>query len=189
MLAEHFLRMYADKYSKPDAVFARSAYDQMLNYTWRGNVRELQHSIERAVLLSKSGNIERLDIPSAAGVAISAAAGNGTGTSSVDSAQAATSQVETVAPTPIRTIENFDIPVIGEGEEMFNSIGKLIVDRLPEPGDAGDQKDVFDGLESGVVLAALKRTNGNKQAAANLLGLYRPRLYGMIKRHKLEDQI
>ena len=63
------------------------------------------------------------------------------------------------------------------------------MNRLPEPTDGEQQKDVFDGLESGVVLAALKRTNGNKQAAANLLGLYRPRLYGMIKRHKLEDQI
>jgi transcriptional regulator of acetoin/glycerol metabolism len=39
------------------------------------------------------------------------------------------------------------------------------------------------------VLAALKRTNGNKQAAANLLGLYRPRLYGMIKRHNLDEKI
>lgn len=189
MLAEHFLRMYAEKYTKPDAVFARSAYDQMLNYTWRGNVRELQHSIERAVLLSKSGTIERLDIPSAAGVAISAAAGNGAAAATVDSVPAASSQLETIPQPPLRTIENFDIPVIGEGEEMFNSIGKLIVDRLPEPSEAGEQKDVFDGLESGVVLAALKRTNGNKQAAANLLGLYRPRLYGMIKRHKLEDQI
>jgi transcriptional regulator of acetoin/glycerol metabolism len=39
------------------------------------------------------------------------------------------------------------------------------------------------------VLAALKRTRGNKQAAANLLGLYRPRLYGMIKRHNLEERV
>jgi transcriptional regulator of acetoin/glycerol metabolism len=38
-----------------------------------------------------------------------------------------------------------------------------------------------------VVKAALDRTKGNKQAAAALLGLYRPRLYSMIKRHNLED--
>jgi DNA-binding NtrC family response regulator len=189
MLAEHFLKMYAEKYDKPNAVFARSAYDQMLNYGWRGNVRELQHSIERAVLLSKAGSIERLDISNGTGVAVSMAAGSGQVAATTEFSQTASPEPASVGVQPLRTIENFDIPTIMEGDEMFNSIGKLIVDRLPEPSDATDTQDVFDGLESGVVLAALKRTNGNKQAAANLLGLYRPRLYGMIKRHKLEDQI
>ncbi|HEV8486046.1 MAG TPA: helix-turn-helix domain-containing protein [Blastocatellia bacterium] len=36
-----------------------------------------------------------------------------------------------------------------------------------------------------MVGAALSRTKGNKQAAANLLGVYRPRLYSMIKKHNL----
>ena len=103
MLAEHFLRMYGEKYKRPDATFARSAYDQMLNYTWRGNVRELQHSIERAVLLSKSGTIERLDIPSSAQVAVSAAAG------SSSSADMSTPVVHALPAQPIRTIDNFHI--------------------------------------------------------------------------------
>jgi transcriptional regulator with PAS, ATPase and Fis domain len=188
MLAEHFLRMYGEKYNKPDAVFARSAYDQMLNYGWRGNVRELQHSIERAVLLSKSGTIERLDIANAAGVTFSAAAGSGSSDVATASTTSNGSGSADVAAPPMRTIENFDVPTI-DSDDLFASVGKLLVDRLPDPSEGGDQKDVFDGLESGIVLAALKRTNGNKQAAANLLGLYRPRLYGMIKRHKLEDQI
>ena len=75
------------------------------------------------------------------------------------------------------------------GDVLFEEVGKFIVEKLPEPEDGEGQKDVFNSIENGVVLAALKRTNGNKQAAANLLGLYRPRLYGMIKRHNLEDKI
>ena len=188
MLAEHFLKMYREKYNKADAEFARSAYDQMLNYMWRGNVRELQHSIERAVLLSRSSTIERLDIPSAATVAVSAAAG---GSISNGSGEVAVAAQPTTLEEVVRKIDTFDIPPIvdGDSQDMFKAVGKLIVDRLPDPSDDSDQKDVFDGIESGVVLAALKRTSGNKQAAANLLGLYRPRLYGMIKRHNLEDQI
>ena len=195
MLAEHFLKMYADKYSREDQEFAQAAYDQMLNYTWRGNVRELQHAIERAVLLSKGSKIERLDIPSSApaSVAFSAAA-----TTAVPAASPSIQR--TAEPEPGHTNGSISyIPSVApytaelseslSGEDMFKEIGKLIVNKLPEPTDGEQQKDVFDGLESGVVLAALKRTNGNKQAAANLLGLYRPRLYGMIKRHKLEDQI
>jgi transcriptional regulator of acetoin/glycerol metabolism len=71
----------------------------------------------------------------------------------------------------------------------IDEIGKLIVDSIPDPKDGNEQKDIFNELESGVVLAALQRTKGNKQAAAQLLGLYRPRLYGMIKRHNLEERL
>jgi DNA-binding NtrC family response regulator len=70
-------------------------------------------------------------------------------------------------------------------EASFDSIGRTIVDRVPEPKNGGEPFDVFAEVERAVVSAALTRTGGNKQAAANLLGIYRPRLYSMIKRHKL----
>jgi DNA-binding NtrC family response regulator len=182
MLAEHFLHMYAETYDRAGLEFARSAYDQMLNYTWRGNVRELQHAIERAVLLSKTEKIERLDIPSVAGSSVSVAASAGSTTARVY-ADPTPRESTSIGSSSTRFSETF-----GDGD-LFSEVGKLIVERLPDPVDGETQKDVFDGIESGVVVAALNRTNGNKQAAANLLGLYRPRLYGMIKRHKLEDKI
>ena len=49
--------------------------------------------------------------------------------------------------------------------------------------------DVFAELERAIVTAALERTKGNKQAAANLLGLYRPRLYSMLRKHNLHSTI
>src|SRR6476646_3785752 len=63
MLAEHFLQIYAEKYKRPDLKFSEAAYNQMLSNSWRGNVRELQHAVARAVLLSRKGVIETLDIP------------------------------------------------------------------------------------------------------------------------------
>ncbi len=80
-------------------------------------------------------------------------------------------------------------PVSARTPPLFEEIGKFIVDRLRDPSDGADQKDVFNDIESGVVLAALIRTRGTKHAAANLLGLYRPRLYGMVKRHHLADRV
>src|SRR5688500_2188806 len=153
----------------------------MLNYTWRGNVRELEHAIERAVLLSRSGKIENMDLLQANGTAVS---------SEFPAMQftAAAAGVAESAPS-FTSVSGLPSMMNLEGAELFEEIGRFIVDRLPEPGDGSDQKDVFNDIESGVVLAALKRTRGNKQAAANLLGLYRPRLYGMIKRHKLEDRV
>lgn len=176
MLAEHFLDLYAEKYKRERMKFSQSAYNQMLNYAWRGNVRELQHVIERAILLSRSSTIDALDIrhdPSAPPVNIdvpSVASENGGG-----------------SYTPPAREVPFNAGL--SGDALFEEIGKLVVDSLDEPADGAEQNDVFNGIESGVVLAALRRTRGNKQAAANLLGLYRPRLYGMIKRHKLEARV
>lgn len=180
MLAEHFLKVYGDKYERDHIEFSRSAYDQMLNYTWRGNVRELQHAIERAVLLSKTAKIERLDIATAGGDPSSPTPEFG---ATISSGAAA------AEPATYSSFDSGAMLASFSNEDMFGEFGKMIVDRLPDPRDGDAQKDVFNEIESGVVLAALKRTNGNKQAAANLLGLYRPRLYGMIKRHQLEDQI
>ena len=92
-------------------------------------------------------------------------------------------------PQSFRGIASLPSMMDLEGDALFEEIGKFIVERLSEPSEGSEQKDVFNEIESGVVLAALKRTRGNKQAAANLLGLYRPRLYGMIKRHSLENRV
>jgi DNA-binding NtrC family response regulator len=59
------------------------------------------------------------------------------------------------------------------------------MDKVPDPKSGGEPVDVFSEVERAIVSAALQRTKGNKQAAANLLGLYRPRLYSMIKKHNL----
>lgn len=184
MLAEHFLQIYGEKYNQTDAEFSQSAYDQMLNYNWRGNVRELQHVIERAVLLSKRGKIDKLDIPRNLDNTLTMA--------DISKPFSSSAGDPAVITTETNGHGNGHGSLSGdhlEGEQLFEEVGKFIVDRLPEPVEGTDQKDVFNEIENGVVMAALKRTRGNKQAAANLLGLYRPRLYGMIKRHNLDGKV
>lgn len=183
MLAEHFLQIYAEKYKRSACEFSRQAFDQMLNYNWRGNVRELQHNIERAVLLSKNGKINELNIPKNFSSSVSMA--NITGKTSFENTGIVTDQNGTSNGKSDGLLSKNDL----SGENLFEEVGKFIVEKLSEPEDGAEQKDVFNSLENSVVQAALKRTNGNKQAAANLLGLYRPRLYGMIKRHNLEGKI
>ena len=186
MLAEHFLEMYAEKYKGKANKFSQHAFDQMLNYNWRGNVRELQHTIERAVLLCKTNTITELNIPKTSSEPISYTF-NAPAENSLDGESAFSHQAS--ANGAGAEVQSFQMPMNLDGERLFEEVGKIIVENLPEPADGVEQKDVFDSLETGVVLAALRRTNGNKQAAANLLGLYRPRLYGMIKRHNLEEKI
>lgn len=52
LLATFFLKQYAEKYSKSVAKISEAALTRMHKHTWPGNIRELQHSVERAVILS-----------------------------------------------------------------------------------------------------------------------------------------
>ena len=62
---------------------------------------------------------------------------------------------------------------------------------LPEgagPGAGWDlpQNMTLEDIEKLVIEKTLQRTRGNKQAAANLLGIYRPRLYSKIKKYQID---
>jgi len=43
----------------------------------------------------------------------------------------------------------------------------------------------LEDIEKFVIERTLQRTGGNKQKAANMLGIYRPRLYSKIKKYKI----
>ncbi len=54
LLSEHFLNIYKKKYNKPALSFEPLTLKRFEHYSWPGNIRELQHAIERAVILCES---------------------------------------------------------------------------------------------------------------------------------------
>ncbi|MEP7278533.1 MAG: sigma-54 dependent transcriptional regulator [Bacteroidota bacterium] len=62
LLARHFCRIYSNKYLKPVLDFDENALDKLLHYHYPGNIRELQYSIERAVIMSEGNVLEAKDI-------------------------------------------------------------------------------------------------------------------------------
>jgi DNA-binding NtrC family response regulator len=62
ILAEFFLKKYAGKYNKPNLKINQQSHDKLLRYSWPGNIRELQHTIEKAVILSESNIIKPDDL-------------------------------------------------------------------------------------------------------------------------------
>jgi transcriptional regulator with PAS, ATPase and Fis domain len=127
LLADHFLKTFAEKYGKQMQGFSQSARAAMYNYNWPGNVRELESAIERAVLLSKGEQVEAGDFQFAA--------------------------IE-----PQATHDN----------------GFVVPPNM-----------TLEDVEREVISQTLKRTKGNKQAAAKALGIYRPRLYSKIQKYNL----
>ncbi|WP_295126734.1 sigma-54 dependent transcriptional regulator [uncultured Chitinophaga sp.] len=61
-LAEYFLGMYRKKYNRPVAFLHDTLVQQMEQYEWPGNIRELQHAIERAVILSQGKTLMPKDV-------------------------------------------------------------------------------------------------------------------------------
>lgn len=52
LLTAHFLNIYSNKYRKPIKKIGASTLKKLKSYHWPGNIRELQHAIERAVIMS-----------------------------------------------------------------------------------------------------------------------------------------
>jgi len=62
LLARHFSKIYSSKYLKPELELDRSAVDKLMNYHYPGNVRELQYTIERAVIMAEDSTLTSRDI-------------------------------------------------------------------------------------------------------------------------------
>ncbi|TWI79357.1 DNA-binding NtrC family response regulator [Lacibacter cauensis] len=62
LLAQHYANIYADKYIKPKMELDKKAVEKLMSYHFPGNVRELQYSIERAVIMADGESLQAEDI-------------------------------------------------------------------------------------------------------------------------------
>ena len=62
ILAMHFLRQHAQRYRKNISGFDQTAMQALLENSWQGNVRELNHVVERAVLMAQEGVVRLGDL-------------------------------------------------------------------------------------------------------------------------------
>lgn len=62
LLAKHFVQTYASKYLKPVSDFDSKAMEKLRSYNFPGNVRELQYTMERAVIMSEGEILSASDL-------------------------------------------------------------------------------------------------------------------------------
>lgn len=62
LLAQHFLKMYEVEYGRKDMSFSPVALQCLVRRTWKGNVREFQNIINRAVLLAPQDSLSIKDL-------------------------------------------------------------------------------------------------------------------------------
>jgi DNA-binding NtrC family response regulator len=63
LLAQSFLREFAQENGKPVNDFTADALQALMNYSWPGNVRELRTAMEHAVVLCRGDKISARDLP------------------------------------------------------------------------------------------------------------------------------
>lgn len=65
VLAEYFREQFAAEYGRGVTAIRQNAHHALLRHAWRGNVRELEHAIERAVIVCQGHEIVASDLPEA----------------------------------------------------------------------------------------------------------------------------
>jgi transcriptional regulator with PAS, ATPase and Fis domain len=62
-LAEYFIGVYSQKYLRATISLSSQAKQALSSYQWPGNIRELSHLMERAVLLAQTTEVSDKDLP------------------------------------------------------------------------------------------------------------------------------
>ena len=62
-LVEHFVQGVAAQHKRPVTDVSRSAMDTLMRHNWPGNIRELEHAVERAIILAATDTITRFELP------------------------------------------------------------------------------------------------------------------------------
>ena len=62
LLLNHFLERFSQKYKRQDMRIDKRVIAKLKRYAWPGNIRELQHAVERAVILNEGRVIENADV-------------------------------------------------------------------------------------------------------------------------------
>lgn len=62
VFADFFLKKYSTQYNRPGLAFHPTVLEKLKTYPWPGNIRELQHTIEKTVILAEKGIIRLADL-------------------------------------------------------------------------------------------------------------------------------
>jgi len=159
LLLNYFLRRYNERHGRAVAGFTTRAVRALLNYSFPGNIRELQNLIERGVIAADDGaliDIGHLFI----------------------SGESAEQQLLSISDTGGLASE---IAAVAREEEpdVFRALARIV-------GQKDTDHLSLDGVERTLMTLAVQQSNGNLSAAARLLGLTRPQLAYRLRKMGIE---
>ena len=139
-----------------------SAMEKLLDYDWPGNVREMENTLERIVLIHDKPIITEAEILSILN-------------ENKDSFISDTSKIEKHKNETDSRIEEKD------NEATYNTLKGDTID--------AESKMTLKELEKIAILAGLKRTNWNMSTTAQQLGISRMTLYRKLDQHNIDKNV
>jgi DNA-binding NtrC family response regulator len=154
----HFIERYNKLFGKNVKSIAHEAVVAMCHYPWPGNIRELAHVIETAVLMTDLDRLTIADLP----------------------AQVLNTPADPDAPMPAPA--PFGDPAVARllspSSQPLSEQNWTLPDKSPL---------LLDDVIKKTLLRSLQQSGGNRRRAADLLGVSRSTLYRMLARYELDD--
>jgi len=154
----HFIERYNKLFGKEVRYVAHEAVTAMCGYSWPGNIRELAHVIETAVLMTDLDRLTLRDLPP----------------------QIVEAPTDPNAPLPAPA--PFGDPAVAR---LLSPAAQPVESQdwgLPDKSPL-----LLDDVIKKTLLRSLHQSGGNRRRAADLLGVSRSTLYRMLARYELDD--
>jgi two-component system, NtrC family, response regulator HydG len=160
LLLNYFLRRYNERHGRSVGGFTTRAVRALLNYSFPGNIRELQNLIERGVIAADDGAL--IDVGHV-----------------FISGESAEQQLLSISDTG--ALANEIAEVAKETEpDLFRALARIV-------GQKDTDHLSIDGVERTLMSLAVKQSGGNLSAAARLLGLTRPQLAYRLRKMGIDN--
>jgi len=164
-LAQFFIKKYNLKHKKKISGVSDECMEKLMDYDWPGNIRELENSIERMVVIRPEGVLEVEDLPPK----LSGVEGN--------PLAFLLGMDDALEVKPVDDKKN-------KKSSKVTDIQSIDWDNI-ELFDGFDMKTFLETVEVGLIKKAMQETEKNKNQAAKYLGLNRTTLIEKIKKKNL----
>ncbi len=158
-LTRHFITRFAIEEHKPVAGLTPDAADLLDRYSWPGNVRQLENTIFRAVVLCDGALLDTCDFPQIA---------------SAMGVENRPRRASTVADAQAMQASNYS-PALPSSPYTMSLV------------DGAGHMRKMDDMESDIIRTAISRYDGHMSEVARRLGIGRSTLYRKLKEFGLEE--
>ncbi|HVE04430.1 MAG TPA: sigma-54 dependent transcriptional regulator [Rhizomicrobium sp.] len=161
-LARHFIARFAAEENKPMSGLTPAAASLLERFSWPGNVRQLENTIFRAVVLCESETLDICDFPQIA------------------TAMGIESNMQRIAGSP-------DRPLANSGSSPYSTAAQHHASPYALSGtDTAGHMRKLEDVEAEMIRMAIARYDGHMSEVARRLGIGRSTLYRKLKELGLE---
>ncbi len=156
VLLDHFINIYNPRLRRNISTVSEATLQRLLNYPWPGNIRELENTVQRAMLMATGASIEVEHLPP----------------SVRGEHPVATQNIAYPTGDGAEVFGDLDLRALLDTEDF----SQPLAERLQQLGDH---------LEKFLIRRALQKTSGHRQDTATLLGISRKSLHNKMVRYGL----